>query len=74
MPSLKSILADLASAKSFLVVVIFVGGIVLAQIKPFGVPELDLIGGYVISAATAAVAVITAFQKGFVAATPAKHG
>jgi len=74
MPNLKSILKELASVKSFLVAVIFVGGIVLAQIKPFGIPELDLIGGYVISAATAAVAVIGAFQKGFVAATPVPHG
>ena len=75
MPSFKTILRDLASVKSVLTTVVFVAGIVLAQIKPFGIPEADLIVGYVISAATAGVAIITAYTKGFTAAArPVPHG
>ena len=65
MPKLGSILTDLADLKGFLGTVVTVGGIVLAQIKPFGIPELDQIIGYVLAAAAFGITVINAYITGF---------
>jgi len=77
MPSLKSILADLANVKIVLSTLVGLGGVIVAFTKPFGIPELDQIVGLVLGGAAFIVVVISAYQKAFAsgqAAQPVPHG